>query len=156
VGAGLHDGAVRADLCGGVVGQRVERSARIYNKSLLYLVSNAFEARPRIPLMRPDGEPLLGMARFIERSATIKALLKSGRLVWGQSPNALPATAAGAAAARAHGGFDDDSATVQSSLAWIVGAGATKAGAGAGAGNRFRSGSASLRNLRGDIDKLVR
>jgi Papain family cysteine protease len=134
--------------------ERDDHCARIYNKSLLYLVSHAFEARPRIPLMRPDGEPLLGMAKFVERSATVKALLKSGQMVWGQSPNALPATASCAAAARAHGDFDDDAATVQSSLAWIVGAAAGKAGAGAAI--HFRSGSASLRNLRGDIDKLVR
>src|SRR4029079_9643224 len=37
--------------------------AGIYHKSLLYLVSNAFEKRFRIPLVRPDGEPILGMEK---------------------------------------------------------------------------------------------
>ena len=44
--------------------ERDDHCAHIYNKSLLHLVSNAFEARPRIPLVR-DGVPLLGMARHL-------------------------------------------------------------------------------------------
>jgi len=36
-----------------------DNCGKIYNKSLLYLVSNAFEAKPRIPLFR-DGVPILG------------------------------------------------------------------------------------------------
>jgi len=37
--------------------ERDDHCARLYNKSLLYLVSHAFEQSPRIPLLRPDGTP---------------------------------------------------------------------------------------------------
>ncbi len=36
-----------------------DNCVNIYNKSLLYLVSNAFEDKQHIPLIS-DGEPLLG------------------------------------------------------------------------------------------------
>ena len=50
-----------------------DNCAGIYHKSLLYLVSNAFEKRFRIPLVQPDGEPILGMEKFIRKD---KALLQ--------------------------------------------------------------------------------
>src|SRR5581483_2688285 len=42
-----------------------DNCAEIYHKSLLYLVSNAFEDHAHIPAIR-DGEPILGMQKFIE------------------------------------------------------------------------------------------
>ncbi len=92
--------------------------ARIYHKSLLYLVSHAFEARLRRPSLRKsedDGsEPLLGMAKFVER------LPKSERPSdWVLAPNAR--SGRDASTATAHGDFDDDQATLQATLARILG-----------------------------------
>ena len=43
-----------------------DNCANIYHKSLLYLVSNAFEKGLRKPLFgEADGEPLLGMEKFV-------------------------------------------------------------------------------------------
>ena len=84
VGAGLHDGVCSQEYYLPLLQERhIERfalftltdaaerdddCAKIYNKSLLYLVSDAFEARARVPLFRPDGEPILGMARSSRRT----------------------------------------------------------------------------------------
>lgn len=102
--------------------ERDDHCARIYNKSLLYLVSNAFERRPRIPLLRPDGEPLLGMERFILADKEIQRLVSSGQIDHVRSPNADPQGTFNASTATAHGGFDDDRPTVLSTLARILGA----------------------------------
>jgi len=48
---------------------------KIYNKSLLYLVSNAFEEKRDIPLFR-DGIPILGMEKFVKADAELQALFK--------------------------------------------------------------------------------
>jgi hypothetical protein len=107
-----------------------DNCARVYNKSLLYLVSNAFEVRPRIPLRRPDGVSLLGMAKFVQQHAALQKLLKNGTTAWIQSPNTLPVGTLGASASAEHGGFDDDKATVSSTLAFVLGGGqAAKAAA---------------------------
>lgn len=98
-----------------------DHCARLYNKSLLYLVSNAFEAFPRIPIVRPDGVPLLGMAKFMRGHAAFNALVRDGRATWVRSPNAKPIGEAGAAGTNEHGGFDDDKATVASTLAFVLG-----------------------------------
>lgn len=103
--------------------ERDDNCARIYNKSLLYMVSNAFEARARIPLIRPDGVPLLGMARFVQQHEGLTRLIKKGKATWIQSPNSLTPGAPGSSASTAHGGFDDDKATVSSTLAFILGEG---------------------------------
>ena len=106
--------------------------ARIYNKSLLYLVAHAFEQQPRSWIDRrlAQGTPLAGMARFIEarRPADqafgyerVHRLLEDGRLDWVQSPNAVPPGDADAARASTHGGFDDDRATIDATVARILG-----------------------------------
>ena len=46
--------------------------ANIYSKSLLYLVSNALEEKVHIPLLQPEGEPLLGMHKFIKKDQAIE------------------------------------------------------------------------------------
>lgn len=128
--------------------------ARIYNKSLLYLVSNAFEKRARIPILRPDGEPLLGMEKFIAGGEhAVSGLIRSGKIDWVQAPNAKPAGDVGASGARAHGAFDDDPATVASTLARIVGRAAARASTRSLA---FRPGVSRLRNLRSSVDLATR
>lgn len=42
-----------------------DNCAEVYHKSLLYLVSNALERTPHIP-SRQDGEPLLGLAKYLD------------------------------------------------------------------------------------------
>lgn len=99
-----------------------DNCANIYNKSLLYLVSNAFENRVHIPLIQPDGEPILGMAKFVDRDKAIAALFKNGNAEWIPSPNDEPLGSRRASTARHHGDFDDDRATLRATLARIVGA----------------------------------
>jgi alpha-beta hydrolase superfamily lysophospholipase len=44
-----------------------DHCAHVYHKSLLYLVSHAFEAKLRLPLFgRNGGEPILGMEKFVK------------------------------------------------------------------------------------------
>jgi hypothetical protein len=108
----LTDEAERDDDCAG-----------IYHKSLLYLVSNAFEERPHIPLpgrMNQPGTPLLGMARFVSEDPVLRKLFKAGRN-WVPSPNTDKEGSAAASRASHHGDFDDDKATVKATLARILG-----------------------------------
>lgn len=109
-----------------------DHCARVYNKSLLYLVAHAFESQPRnwIDRRLRQGTPLAGMARFIEAKEVadqafgherVQKAVKSGRLDWVQAPNDRPAGDAGASRASTHGGFDDDPATVQALVARILG-----------------------------------
>lgn len=98
-----------------------DNCARVYNKSLLYLVAHAFEAKPRIPLIRPDGEPILGMAKFIQADPDLVKLFKSGKADWITAPNNAVSGSADASTARHHGDFDNDGPTVRATLARIVG-----------------------------------
>ncbi len=97
-----------------------DQCKRIYSKSLLYLVSNAFEAQPRIWPIRPEGTPLLGMERFVEDDADLTTLFKKKTAEWVRSPNAHKIGTPDASRATTHGGFDDDKATVLASLARII------------------------------------
>lgn len=95
-----------------------DNAARIYHKSLLYLVSHAFEARLRQPslgFVEDDGsEPLLGMAKYVER------LPKNEQPAdWVLAPNAK--SGRDGSTATTHGGFDDDPATLKATLARILG-----------------------------------
>ncbi len=115
-----------------------DHCANIYRKSLLYLVSHAFEKRMRNPLVpasvnpRAAGEPILGMEWWLSRDRALAARFKvptgveasskkEGPLVWIQSPNTFPEGSCLASAARGHGAFDDDVATVKATLARILG-----------------------------------
>jgi hypothetical protein len=94
-----------------------------YGKSLLYLVSNAFEARRKTPL--------LGMARYVDRDAAGSTrdadpelrTLFSGEV--GGHPSLVIAGRRGAAGSISqsdtHGGFDNDCATMNSVLHRILG-----------------------------------
>src|SRR5262245_55173428 len=103
----LTDKAERDDTC-----------ANLYHKSLLYLVSNAFEsALQKAPFLRErDGEPLLGMAKFVSRLSAAQR-----NWDWVQAPNANTTSSLEASTAKAHGAFDDDPATLASTLGRIAG-----------------------------------
>ena len=133
----LTDRAEKDDDCG-----------RIYNKSLLYLVSNAFEETPRIPLFR-DGVPLLGMERFLASDADFQRLLNSGKVEWVGTPNNQTAGIGTFATARRHVEFDDDSPTLRSTLIRVLGEKKTSAEFS------LHRTSAALRARRRDLDPLV-
>jgi hypothetical protein len=91
----------------------------LYRKSLLYLVSNAFETIPRISRnASARGEPLLGMATFIQRDETLRALFQD-KARWVLSPNDVAHDQPGASRAKSHGGFDDDEATLRSTITYM-------------------------------------
>jgi hypothetical protein len=96
-----------------------DHCARIYNKSLLYLVAHAFEDRQRVPWLRPHGTPLLGMQKFHAANIALQAEVQAGRLQIVTAPNSLPQDDLGASQARTHSDFDDDPNTVRSSFARI-------------------------------------
>lgn len=128
-----------------------DHCAHIYNKSLLYLVSNAFEDRARIPVFRPDGEPILGMAKFVDEAratSPLGKLLKAGTVERVRAPNAEPIGSVGASANRSHGGFDDDEATVKGTLARLRGVAVLKDGTPF----EFQAGSRRIRSQRLSLD----
>jgi hypothetical protein len=96
--------------------------ANIYHKSLLYLVSNAFEDKARIPVVSPQGEPLLGMEKFIRKNRKLMQLIRNADNVdWILTPNDVSEGSRDASRARQHGDFDDDAHTVKAGLARILG-----------------------------------
>jgi hypothetical protein len=117
----LNDQAERDDNC-----------AKIYNKSLLYLVSNAFEDAMRIPRIRKagdppaEGTPILGLERFVRKAPAVAKLFTSGRADWILAPN-QSGDPAGASGARHHGDFDDDEATVKASFGRMLDAAGLRA-----------------------------
>jgi len=130
--------------------ERDDHCAHIYNKSLLYLVSNAFEHTARIPLAR-DGVPLLGMEKFVRADRTLARLFESGRADLIVAPNNEPAGSDRASQARRHNDFDDDERTVAATFARIA-APAGPAPATPIPGLAFRRSNAALRERRLDID----
>ena len=139
--------------------ERGDNCAKIYNKSLLYLVSHAFEAKARIPMFR-DGVPILGMQHFLDGKLT--ALLKSLSADLVLSPNSEPLGALDASEALHHGDFDDDEKTVTATFTRIIRAteGSTKPGKPAAAVKPsdqiqsllFRRSRSSLRDQRQQVD----
>ncbi len=126
-----------------------DNCANIYHKSLLYLVSDAFEQRPRIPLLRPDGEPIVGMQKFVDADAAIHRLFASGKADRVLSPSSgLAEGDADASQSTSHGGFDDDRATVLATLARILGR------KKAPLALTLKSGASSKRETRRSIDQM--
>ncbi|WP_454689813.1 glycoside hydrolase family 19 protein [Achromobacter aloeverae] len=121
----LTDKAERDDQCG-----------HIYNKSLLYLVSDAFEDLARIPLFR-DGRPILGMERFIDRD-----LMRKLGVDLVMAPNTEPDDSLSASSASHHGDFDDDQRTVMATFRRIAQAGGKTAVSRGAAATRVRTRSA--------------
>jgi hypothetical protein len=98
-----------------------DNCAGVYHKSLLYLVSNAFEETARMPLIHPDGEPILGMQKFIDGDRALKKLFGSdGKAEWILAPNKDPDNSSTASKAKHHGDFDDDVPTVHATMARIL------------------------------------
>lgn len=137
-----------------------DNCARVYNKSLLYLVAHAFEqqARSWIDRRLSQGTPIAGMARFIEARTVadqafgferVHQLLKRGRLDWVQSPNAVPPGAIDAARSSSHGGFDDDRATLDATIARILGK------PGSQAGFDFHRSAAGLQDRRDALRRAI-
>ncbi len=126
--------------------EQEDHCANIYHKSLLYLVSHAFEDKPRIPLFR-EGEPILGLAKFVERDPDLKKLWKAHQREWIQAPNQEPKGSIHASTARHHGDFDDDAHTVVGLLARILGTATTKAEVS------FPRGKSSMRSQRRNLSK---
>lgn len=123
--------------------------ARIYNKSLLYLVSRAFEASAF-----GEGVPLLGMEKWIAADDAVRRIFTEGAADLVFSPNDVPTGAVNASRATAHGGFDDDGATVQATLARILAATpASKPVPTQDMSFDFHRSSSSLRNRREAIDR---
>lgn len=96
-----------------------DNCAKIYNKSLLYLVSNAFEKRPHIPLFQ-KGIPILGMAVCVREDKELTALFKTKKADHVLAPNSTATDPQCYSTCNSHGGFDDDRATVTSTLARMV------------------------------------
>ncbi|ROZ69025.1 peptidase C1 [Ramlibacter sp. WS9] len=126
--------------------EQADNCAKIYNKSLLYLVSNAFEDKARIPGFR-DGVAILGMQKFLD--ADIRALFKTARHRLVLAPNQQPVDSGMASEARHHGDFDDDPHTVASTFAYILGVAAKDAEPSV---IQFRSSGSSLREKRMGMD----
>jgi hypothetical protein len=106
--------------------ERDDHCARIYNKSLLYLVSRAFEDEYKPFRWKWPGAPILGMARFIDADPEIHGLFSNKTATWIVAPN-NSSNPLLASASTSHGGFDDDNATVKGTLERIVGAGSPPA-----------------------------
>jgi hypothetical protein len=126
-----------------------DQCANIYHKSLLYLVSHAFEDKPRIPLFR-DGVPILGMEKFLRKDAELMALFKGGNADLVISPNNKAVNSIDASTSLHHGDFDDDGATVKATLRRILGDGVAKSGA-----ISFQRSASSLRESRVRTDKAA-
>ncbi len=97
-----------------------DNCAQIYHKSLLYLVSNAFESTSRIPLFRPDGDPIMGLEKFVKQDEDLVKLFKSKDADWILSPNTDIKKPQRYSTAHHHGDFDDDKPTVRATLARIL------------------------------------
>jgi hypothetical protein len=125
-----------------------DHCAKLYNKSLLYLVSNAFEARQRVPGVQ-DGTPILGLQRCIAADAELSKLFASAKATLVLAPDkAGPQPRSGA---QHHGDFDDDPATVQSTFARMLNARADKL-----PNIQFGRSATSLRELRQQLESKSR
>jgi hypothetical protein len=100
-----------------------DNCAGIYHKSLLYLVSNAFEERFHMSgFPKHAGEPILGMEKWVKLPAAKGGLgdFFGDRAEWVRTPNQEPAGSPRRSTARHHGDFDDDIPTLQAALARIL------------------------------------
>lgn len=99
--------------------ERDDHCAKIYHKSLLYLVSQAFEDDFNWWNPRWKGVPLLGMEKFIQSDAELKKLMRKNYVDLVLAPN-TSSNVQEASSSSSHGGFDDDTQTVKGSLARIL------------------------------------
>jgi hypothetical protein len=108
--------------------ERADNCAEIYHKSLLYLVSDAFETHFRVPLIHPDGEPLLGMDHFVSESGvmsgtatSIAQWMSQHGCDWVKSPNGKDIGSNDAANTKHHGDFSTDEAVLLATIARVAG-----------------------------------
>lgn len=129
--------------------ERDDNCEHVYNKSLLYLVSDAFEAKERIPLFR-DGVPLLGMERWLDPALRQDITQAGGELI--SAPNTFPDGSPRASRSTSHGGFDDDRQTVEATFSRVTGAGSSPSGkakpSGVGSDLTFHRSASALRTRR--------
>jgi len=107
--------------------EKEDNCAGIYHRSLLYLVSNAFEDNPfrqtgdsRKPVQK-SGYPLLGMEKHLREDAEFLKAVKRGELEWILCDNKNPEMERTRSGARHHSDFDDDKETLRSTFATILG-----------------------------------
>jgi hypothetical protein len=86
--------------------------AQVYRKSLLYLVSNAFERKEGKE--DKEGKPLLGMQKFVEK---VKVAKNPPKFVYS---NGIPGQRT---RSLSHGGFDNDPDTMNDILKRVLGKG---------------------------------
>lgn len=125
------------------VAEQDDHCAQVYNKSLLYLVSNALEREPR-RFLGKHGTPILGMDKFVNLDPALKKLFGSGGADYITAPNNAAPGSDSASEATAHGAFDDDKPTLQATLNRILGKSTAKVQfafgrSAASAGDRRRS-----------------
>jgi hypothetical protein len=130
-----------------------DNCAEVYNKSLLYLVSHAFEDRKRVPQAQP-GEPIAGMYKHLYQELAELSALPNCDVVL--APNEEPKGSLRASRARHHGDFDDDRDTVLSTLKRILGATEADHLSSDPAQLQFNRSSNSIRRNRQDIDLRTR
>lgn len=129
-----------------------DHCARIYNKSLLYLVSNAFEDKPRIPGFR-DGVPLLGLQKSIAQDSEVEALFRGRKAELIIAPNDEAEGDPDASGARHHGDFDDDRRTVMATFTRIAPPAADRAAEGK---MKFHASRRFLSERRANIDRQTK
>lgn len=115
--------------------------AKIYNKSLLYLISNALEGQ--------RGQPLIGLEKLALADAEIKQLFDAHLGEWVHAPNNISKDSRWASTAGHHGDFDDDVPTLRSTMARILQRGEELPTFD------FKSSEASLRDKRIALDDLT-
>jgi len=97
-------------------------SAGPYQKSILYLVSNALEERRRIPFFRPDGEAILGMEKFINGSPAVQGQVEAGRIETIITPTGSEnVRLRSRSQAKTHVGFSSDRDTLAATILRITG-----------------------------------
>jgi len=146
--------------------ERDDHCAQVYHKSLLYLVSNAFE--DRWPTLFRGGEPILGMERFL-RDGEMKKLIKKSYVEHVLSPGGDEGNPRYHSQSLSHGGFDDDDATLRGLLARILSESGDVPPPVASTGRKTKHGTdedvqtamvfdplaASLANRREEVNKII-
>ncbi|MBT9491211.1 MAG: caspase family protein [Paucibacter sp.] len=117
--AGLAQGHMAANVSVFTMNRDYERSddcARVYRKSLLYLIFHALEDERRTPI--------LGLEESLRVDVELKAFFGlggsagKGEVVWSKSPSD---TGRSASHSETHGGFDDDAPTMNSVARRLLG-----------------------------------
>ncbi len=122
--------------------------SKIYNKSLLYLVSRAFEESAI-----GAGTPILGMEKYLAADPELSGLFTGGQAELVFSPNSDLEGSITASRSTEHGAFDDDGATVKATIARMLASGAARPVEMSAPDLHFHHGSGSLRSRREQIDR---